>query len=277
MALSPVVRTVAEAHLAQADASAPGLVEGLYLVGSAAMDDFHAGGRLARWGPSGAGSSDIDFVAVTSEPLSETALATLARVHQRQARRHPRPFFDGMYLTWADLARGPAGLVDHAHVHSGTVRTGAAPSPVTWHELAEFGVTVRGARSSSLTVWTDGDALTDWCRANLEDYWRRWHHRSRSGPSSSGLASLTPFATAWAVLGVSRSHYTASTGHLTSKSGAGHYAREVFDPSWHRIIDEGLRIRTGSSGRPLYRNPCTRRRATLDFVEMVLERGTRST
>ena len=273
MALDPLVSNLVSAYLAQVDSDAPALVEGLYLVGSVAMEDFRPGGRLVRNGPSGTASSDVDFVALTSRPVSCTDLPALERVHRQVARRHRRPFFDGVYLTWADLARGPAGSGDRAYVHGGTVRRGAVDraSPVTWHELAGHGVTVRGPRASSLAIWTDKDALRRWCRWNLQDYWSSWHQRSRALLTGSGLACLTSFGPAWAVLGASRSHCTATTGQLTSKTGAGHYAHRAFDPRWHRIIDESLRIRTGSSRRPLYAEPFTRRQATLDFVKMVLQ------
>jgi hypothetical protein len=71
--------------------------------------------------------------------------------------------------------------------------------------------------------------------------------------------------------GVSRMHYTLATGAITSKHGAGLYARETFEPRWRRIIDECLRLREGEAGRGLYRNPLTRRREALDFVATAIE------
>jgi len=52
-----------------------------------------------------------------------------------------------------------------------------------------------------------------------------------------------------------------ATGVMTSKCGAGRYARETFDPRWHRIVDESLSLRTGGAeGRRGYRDPVARRR-----------------
>ncbi len=53
----PVVAEMVAAYLELADAEAPTLVEGLYLVGSAVLNDFRPG------------ASDVDFVAVTAAPL----------------------------------------------------------------------------------------------------------------------------------------------------------------------------------------------------------------
>lgn len=274
ISVHPRVAGVVQTYLEQVEDAAPGLLEGLYVVGSVAMEDFRRGGLLTRYGPSGAGSSDIDVVALTLRPVRRSDLPALERVHRRVARRHPRPVLEGLYLTRADLGRDPTFLGDHARVHAGRVRFDAqAASPVTWHELAGHGVRVHGPHPGRLGIWTDREVLRTWCRANLQDYWRGWHRRSASVLTGPGLACLTPFAPAWAVLGTSRSYFTATTGQLVSKTGAGQYAREAFDPRWRRIIEESLRIRTSSGARPLYGNPVTRRTATLDYVAMVVEAG----
>jgi predicted nucleotidyltransferase len=68
------------------DAEAPGLLEGLYLTGSAALGDFRPH------------TNDIDFVAVTATRSCEAAIPTLERVHRQLRRRWHRPFFDGSYV-----------------------------------------------------------------------------------------------------------------------------------------------------------------------------------
>jgi predicted nucleotidyltransferase len=57
--------------------------EGMYLAGSAALDD---------WQP---GSSDLDLVVVTPGAVSETDLAALEALHGRLA---DRPYLDVIYL-----------------------------------------------------------------------------------------------------------------------------------------------------------------------------------
>jgi hypothetical protein len=51
--------------------------------------------------------SDIDFVAVTAARPDAAALDALGRAHARLQARYPRPYFDGVYVTWADLRRDP--------------------------------------------------------------------------------------------------------------------------------------------------------------------------
>jgi hypothetical protein len=76
---------------------APGLIEGLYLEGSAALGDSQPH------------TSDVDFVAVTADRLDAHARLAPGRVHSRLRGRIQRPHFDGVYLTGADLTAGKPG------------------------------------------------------------------------------------------------------------------------------------------------------------------------
>lgn len=272
MALPQVVDDVVGSYLDEVDAQVRGLIEGLYLIGSVAMGDFRRGGPVARFGPSGASVSDLDFVAVTAQPPGPPELAALARAHGRLTRRHRRPTFDGLYLTWPDLARDPADVLAGAHVHDGRLHRAqpAHTHPVIWHELAQHGLTIRGPEPAQLQVRTDRAGLTAWVRANLDSYWRRWHRASSRPLSGHGVVCLSSWGPTWGVLGVSRLHYTLTTGLICSKTAGGHYARDRFDPRWHRLVDECLRIRCGLPGRSAYATPAARRRDALDFVDMVI-------
>jgi predicted nucleotidyltransferase len=96
MTLPAEVDRVVTRYLALIDAAAPGMVEGLYLVGSVALDDFHPR------------SSDVDFIAVSSEPVNEDARQALASVHADLAaeagRPVPRRIAGGWARRWADGA-----------------------------------------------------------------------------------------------------------------------------------------------------------------------------
>lgn len=256
----PLVRQVVDAYLDAVDAEVPGLVEGLYLTGSVALEDFRVG------------ASDIDFVAVTRGQPSGVEVAALRRTHGRLTAAHRRPLFDGTYVTWRDLARDPSLAPPGPHAHDGRFqwRRGACDPP-TWHMLAHHGVAVRGPQRDQVEVWTDPVALRDWARQNLDDYWRRWWRRSCRLWSKPGLACMIAWGPVWGVLGISRLHYTLTTDAIVSKDGAGQYARRTFGDRWWRIVDECLRIRRGGHERPLYRNPFIRRREALDFVAMAID------
>lgn len=260
MLSQPLVQQVVHAYLDETDRHAPGLVEGLYLIGSVALADFRPG------------HSDIDFLAVTSAPVTAAQLPALRRAHARLVQRHRRPRFDGAYVTWDDLRRDPSLAGPRVDVFAGRISPPAEgrADPVSWHTLAQSGVAARGPAPGDLDVWTDRKALSDWSRENLDGYWTGWLRRASMLPSPLGLANLGDRGPCWGVLGVSRQHYTLATGAITSKTGGGVYAKETFDGRWHSIVDECLRLRRGLAGPSLYRTRFGRRRDALRFMSMVL-------
>jgi hypothetical protein len=260
MQLPGPVQHVVDAYLATIRTEAAGLVEGLYLVGSVALDDFQPH------------SSDIDFVAVTARLLQPDEVATLARVHTRLRAQQPRPFFDGIYIMWDDLAHDPTQLEPGPSVHEGVLHphSRGERNPVTWHTLAQAGVGCLGPDPAGLAIWTDPQRLAAWTNANLDRYWRRLLDPRDAVYWRPGMAGLTAWACAWCVLGVTRLHYTLATGKIISKQGAGLYALETFSNHWQRVIQEALRIRRGTSRRSFYRSPLARRRDVLAFTDMVI-------
>jgi len=256
------VRNVIDTYLRLVDDAVPHLVEGLYLHGSTALGEFRPG------------RSDIDFVALTPRRPSELEITSLASVHSQLSRIHPRPYFDGIYPTRADLAAGPDRCPDVPGILETKFQTSSryALCPVTWHELAECDVTVRGPELTELELWTDREALLRCTRTNLQTYWRNWVRKLTWIDKLPWLASkaVDPWLVEWCVLGVVRLHALLATGRLHSKGGAGRYALETFDQRWHPILTEALRIREGDNGPSLYADPRERLRETREFVAMVV-------
>ncbi|MCC3317064.1 hypothetical protein [Nocardia africana] len=259
--------------LTAVDELSPGLITGFYLVGSVALDDFHARGagrgRLTT-------ASDIDFVAVTDQRVEPDSpeMAALAEAHGRTVRAAPRPNFDGAVLNWMDLAAGPLECPDVpcAQESRFTACGRSGINPVTFCELAWHGITVRGPQPGDTEVWADRTALRDFTVDNLHSYWRSWWERSRRAHPRSLAVGLTPWFPVWAVLGVSRLHHVLATGTMASKCGAGRHALQTFDPHWQPIIAESLHLRTdGAEGCRSYRNPLARRRDTLAFLDAAID------
>lgn len=254
-----LVQSVVAAYLEAIDAAAPALIEGLYLVGSVALDDF----RPHR--------SDIDFVAVMARRPDAADLAVLTRAHARLQQRRRRPYFDGIYVTWNDLAGNPALLHACPVAHEGCLNPAGRGDMIAWHTLAQQGLRWRGPNIADITIWTDASALNTWTLNNLEAYWqRRVLDRSARLWTPYGLVGLSAWACEWCVTGVSRLHYTLATGAITSKEGAGMYALATFDDRWRRVIEEALRIRRATADRSLYRSPLSRRRDVRAFTAMVI-------
>ncbi|CAM5484484.1 hypothetical protein ADK78_04910 [Kitasatospora aureofaciens] len=268
LTVHPSVKAVAHDFLSHADRLCPGLVEGLYLTGSVALGDFRPG------------RSDIDYVAVSGRRPSEADVAALERAHAATRARHRRPYFDGVHVTWSDLAGSSADCAGAARTHMGRFRAGGGfeVNPVTWSVLAKHAVPVRGPAPGEFDVAVDAAALRDWTRENLDTYWCGWQQAHGKPLSVRGVWALGGRAIAWGVLGVTRLHYTLATGEITSKGGAGHYALRTFGADRHPVIHEALRLH-GSAARPAtphaaaarLRNPFVRRRAALDYMAMVID------
>jgi len=252
------VGEVARRYLDLADEALPGRVEGLYLVGSVALDDYRPG------------QSDVDFLAVTAEPVTEGDLGTVAALHETLAEGVPSPAFEGAYVTWAQLAADPGDVETALSHHDGEVTVdAAAANPVHWQTIAQCPVAVRGP--SDVTVWADEGALRTWVRTNLDEYWAVWVARQRK-LMGRGTMLLGDWAVMWGVLGIPRLHYTLATGKVTSKTGAGEYALETFGDEWVPIVTEALRLRRGEGeqAEDYRRRPLTRRRDALGFMDHVL-------
>jgi Domain of unknown function (DUF4111)/Nucleotidyltransferase domain len=236
------------AYLEQADRLAPGLVQGLYLQGSVALDDYRPG------------VSDIDFVAVTASPPGPDVVRS---IHAGLPRR--KPYFDGLYVGWDDLQRDPAQVAAGPAVHEWRVQPESRFERhlVTWHVLAQGGVAVRGPAVADLKIFTDWPALADSTRRNLDEYWRPLLRRMSASP-----VGLSAWVTTWNVLGVARLLHTLDVGRVTSKTEAAAFARQRYGERWERVIGEALRIRVG--GPRSYRNPFRRRADMIGFMTEAL-------
>jgi hypothetical protein len=232
---------VAEAlgtYLQIVDDTAPGLVEGLYVVGSYALDD---------WKP---GRSDIDIIAVTAEPATDADFGTLGTAHALLAEHPELPDIDGPYLAWADLTIAPATGLHRPWSLRGELHHDGECfeiNPVTWYTLATYGVTVRGPAPDALNIWLDTEARVRFVVDNLDSY---WHQVADSVVAASADPShaFTLDAFEWCALGALRLHYTAFTGDVTSKRGAGEYGLVVTPERMHDTLRAALHSHATGTG-----------------------------
>lgn len=272
-ALPALVQRVGAGYLAGVDRVLPGRLEGFYLVGSVALGAF----RPRR--------SDIDFVAVLSSDSDPSELRLLKRMNGRGSAlavwwtlragigRWPPTGFNGVFVTWKDLAASPSRITPIASQRAGRffVGSGFDVNPVTWRVLGEGGIALRGPDPRGLRVYTDERELRQWVAGNLSTYWARWSDLVRGG-SWTAAKGLLRTGTAWGVLGAPRLHATLATGEILSKEQAGVYAMDVF-ASWRPLILDALAYWRGEPRSPLYKSRVRRREAAADFVGAVVADG----
>lgn len=224
-------------YLDVADELAPGMLEGLYVVGSFALGD---------WQPD---SSDVDIVAITAEPATDDDAALLAAVHQRLAEVMPTPFIDGPYVAWGDLVVPPATGLHRPWTLDGVLHHDSECfeiNPVTWYTLATYGVVVRGPRRDRLEVALDTESLIRFVSDNLRSYWIGVANQIRAAVSADPGRSFAAEVLEWTALGALRLHYTAFTGDVTSKRGAGEYGLRAAPDHFHPLLHRALDLRAGT-------------------------------
>ena len=222
------------------DSTAPGLVEGLYVVGSYALDD---------WQPE---RSDIDIVAIVAEPATDDDFGMLRAAHAILNERQPQPHIDGPYLAWADLIAAPATGLHRPWTLDGELHHDGECfeiNPVTWYTLATYGVTVRGPDVGKLNVWHEVEERVRFVIDNLSTYWSQLADSVvEACEDSSRSFNLASFE--WCALGALRLHFTAFTGDVTSKRGAGEYGIVVTPDYMHDVLRAALDARATGQGEP---------------------------
>ncbi len=231
------VATALGTYLDIVDSAAPGLVEGLYVVGSYALGDWVEG------------TSDIDIVAVTADPATDDDFGSLRTVHALLTERQPLPHIDGPYLAWGDLVVEPAtGLhrpwsLEGSPHHDGDC---FEINPITWYVLQRYGVTVRGPRLERLDIPIDIDARVRFVVGNLQSYWRGISNNIAAACTVDTPPAWSDESLQWSALGALRLHYTAFTGDVISKRGAGEYGLQVAPAEFHHVLRRALGLRAGT-------------------------------
>lgn len=220
------VRAAVDGYLAEVDDAVPGLVDGLYLTGSIALDDYRPP------------ISDVDLVAVCRGRPAREEAAALAAIH-----RPSQPSVDVLYATRDDLLRNPAASSLPCSL-GGEFRADGAfdANPVVWRVLSTRAIAKRGEPLTQDDVWFDADVLRRWNIANLDSYWSEWLQRARAEVATE-VRVRHEYGLQWLVLGVPRLHYTVATLDVTSKTGAGRYALEVSPTRWHGVLEAAIALR----------------------------------
>lgn len=255
----PVPRPVQQAldvWLRRHDEAAPGLIDGLYLVGSVA---------LGNWRP----DSDIDIVAFTATTPDEREVDAMRQAHHATIAEVGEVDIDGPRLVWDDIAAAPTPLVRPWTLHGEFHHDDACfeINPVIWYTLAAHGVTVRGPAADSLSVHLDRADRLAFVQGNTAGYWRSMAEMISGALEDPDRTSFKSEFTAWSVLGVARMLYTARTGGITSKTGAGEWIAQEL-PEHRDLVEHALAIRRGDTTEPDDRSTAA---ATATFVDEIAD------
>ena len=216
------------------DERSPGLIDGLHVVGSAALDDWRRG-------------SDIDVVAVMSRIPTDRDVEALREAHDASVAEVPGVDVDGPRLLTIDVTVPPAPLVRPWTLHGDFHHDDGCfeCNPVTWRSLATAAVTVRGRTPDELGVHDEGAAVLAFVQSNTEGYWRSVADAiDQALAADPDRSAFRAEMTSWSVLGPARMLYTARTGDIASKTSAGNWiATEL--PEFGRLAEHAISVRAG--------------------------------
>jgi hypothetical protein len=217
-----------DTYLELLDTALPGATTGIYLTGSAALGD---------WRPD---RSDLDILTLTTRPLTEADLDSLATMH---ASVTERPHLDAIYVPQADVGREPT---DVPYTVDGVfARSGYLPDPVLWATLDRHGVTVRGIPAPELGAGPDPAWLRAWNIGNLTSFWHNWAEDARRRLADRAPDAPVNTANAcFALLGPGRLHYTLATGDIQPKTATADYTATHF-PAYAELLARAKAWRLG--------------------------------
>jgi hypothetical protein len=228
---------------------------GMYLEGSLAGGDFDQ-------------DSDIDFVVVTDEELSEKLFAALQAMHDQIALLDS-PWaiqLEGSYISQLALRRHDPNLALHPNLERGHgERLKLAHHDETWNIhrriLREHGITLMGPAPCTLIDPILPDELRQAMLPALED----WAAHILAHPNEiihQGYQSYT-------VLSLCRILYTLQWGEVVSKHKAAGWAKEASGGKWNALIDQAWIGRH----QPHLMADTDDINQTLELIKYTLERG----
>ena len=249
------VQPLLVAYVTFLEKEVPGLVTGLYLHGSLALDAFDAR------------HSDVDYIAVVSRRCTAHDVERLTALHQMLAQSYPRPLFEGSYLQWSDLGQCEEAIEPFPFVHDGILHQSGhfEVNPVTWWLLKHRGLALAGPAPKELNFTVEPHTLLAWMQQNLNTYWVQF---IRNPARMAWL--FTDYGVQWAVLGVLRQYYTFQEQDIISKIGAGDYALQHLPQRWRRLIQEAINLRTQTDGS-LYKFRVQRAAEAVLFLHYVIQ------
>jgi hypothetical protein len=197
---------------------------GMYLEGSLANGDFDE-------------DSDIDFVVVTDEDISESIFAALYTMHERLnlLDTYWSTNLEGSYISQHAIRRYDPNHVNHPNIERGFgERLKRVPHDETWnihrYVLRERGIVILGPDPKTLI---DAVLPNDLRQAMLPAL-HGWATNILNNPAEiihQGYQSYT-------VLSLCRILYTLEFGEIVSKRKAARWMQETQDRKWSALIDQ---------------------------------------
>lgn len=226
---------------------------GMYLYGSLASGDFNPK------------SSDIDFVVVTSETLSEKMISELEAMHNRiwDSRLKWASKLEGSYIPKDLIRRHDPDGPPCPTVNEGKFYVDQRGSDwiIQRHVIREYGVVLEGPDPKKLIDFVTPDDI----RQSVLGVLREWWFPMLDNPK--WLREHGSEYHAFAVISMCRALHALKHGTIVSKPVAAKWAREEFGEEWSQTIEQSLSAQShAGKDYDLYNK-------ALDFVRFTLNKA----
>ncbi|KEK25189.1 nucleotidyltransferase domain-containing protein [Bacillus gaemokensis] len=197
---------------------------GVYVYGSIALGAFHPD------------TSDVDFVTVTRQPVSEAQKIQISELHKKLSKSMLGKRMDGMYIPLVDLGKYNEEMPQYVYCADGKINVGHWDvNAVTWWTLKNRGITVIGKEASELPFQTPWSKVVETMKYNVEQYW--------SGKVSRPYLFLIEEWVESAVVTMGRILYTLEHKTIVSKDEGLQYMMRSSTEKWLPLLQEVERIR----------------------------------
>jgi len=207
---------------------------GVYLVGSLAIGDFDL-------------DSDIDFLVVIKEDLTNEAVLSLQEIHSRIYRIgcYPAQHLEGSYITY-DLLNQPedVGVQPLWYLDNGSTTFERATHDNQWHVrwvLRERGITLLGPKANSLLPPIPINAL----RSEVISLMQKIADTFAAEIHDPLTFLNSRFGQSFAVLSYCRMLHTLKTDTVQSKFAGMKWALQALDSRWAGFIQQAWEERKG--------------------------------
>lgn len=222
---------------------------GMYLYGSLASGDFSLE------------TSDIDFVVVTTEKLSQGMFLKLQAMHEdlKDSGLKWAKKLEGAYVPQHALRRYDPDAAPCPTLNEGNFYWDQQGSDwiIQRHILREQGVRLAGPELAGLIDPVSSDDLRRSVKGILNGWWTEMLNESAWLPRHEYHQ--------FAVLTMCRALHTLHQGSIVSKPVAARWAKETLDARWTVLIEEALLWQPDVA----WTNPT----GTLDFIRYTLEQA----
>lgn len=245
----PDVNAILYALLSNAQTILGDRFVGLYLYGSLASGDFSFQ------------SSDIDFVAVTTDELPDEVISALDKMHARITASGLKwaTKLEGSYITQTALRRYNPNDGPFPCVNEGAFYLARHESHwiIQRHILREQGVVVAGPNPETLIDPIERDDI----RQAILEFLREWWSPMLDNPARLQSTEYR----AYAVITMCRALYTLENGTIASKPASARWAQVTLGKRWSALINWALTWQTDSQSNNMNK--------TLGFIRYILERS----